>query len=152
MRKLNRTSVEVEQLRQRRAEYSKQWKKEHPEYWRKSYQKTREWTKTHWDRIVWLEKERMTKKMNELMLTGLIKCKICGYDKDWRALELDHIIPVKQGRGKLRDKCYDKAQVSNWQILCANCHAIKTFNEQSVLSSKRMRRFGWLVDYERKKG
>lgn len=63
-------------------------------------------------------------------------CLGCGVD-DFRCLQFDHIDPILRGAG---DKCkpgdmlnniyMDREGLDNVQVLCANCHAIKTFNDR----------------------
>ena len=62
-------------------------------------------------------------------------CQHCGYNKDPRALQLDHIDPdakgtthgegVNYGWGRKRIK----GELAKCQVLCANCHSIKTSEE-----------------------
>lgn len=62
------------------------------------------------------------------------KCVRCGYDSDWRALELDHIHGdgyLGRGTGSYKHwerllKTSDLKEV--FQLLCANCHKIKTYD------------------------
>lgn len=56
------------------------------------------------------------------------KCVQCGFD-DWRALQLDHIIPLSQ-TGEKRvspSQTYRDAERNpdKYQLLCANCNAVK---------------------------
>lgn len=58
------------------------------------------------------------------------KCIKCGYNKDWRALQIDHI---NGGGGKeirsLKTQVYLQIVLENkegkYQLLCANCNFIK---------------------------
>jgi 5-methylcytosine-specific restriction endonuclease McrA len=60
------------------------------------------------------------------------KCCRCGCD-DTRCLEIDHIIPVRGDRSIYGDKLYRNiisgGSTKNLQVLCANCHAIKTYED-----------------------
>lgn len=64
------------------------------------------------------------------------KCSICGYD-DHRALQIDHkknngSIERKKYTWKLRKmmlKMSQKELEENYQLLCANCHTIKTYDQ-----------------------
>lgn len=85
-----------------------------------------------------------------LKLLGVI-CKNCGYDKDWRALHIDHV----NGNGKRDRKTnsgtyYKKIKQKilkgskEYQILCANCNWIKVYENkerkfisQEILKSPR---------------
>ena len=66
------------------------------------------------------------------------KCSICGY-KDFRALEIDHIIPgsgrtdrIKHGWSywKMLNKMDLVDLLDRFQCLCSNCHSIKSYNEK----------------------
>ena len=63
-------------------------------------------------------------------------CEKCGYDEHPQALQFDHKVPVRNGKAKDRGrgnvvKCMaDLRRVllgPNIQIICANCHCIKTY-------------------------
>ncbi len=60
------------------------------------------------------------------------KCCRCGCD-DIRCLEIDHIIPVRGDRSIYGVKLYRSIvtgdSTENLQVLCANCHAIKTYED-----------------------
>ena len=57
-------------------------------------------------------------------------CSRCGF-ADRRALEVDHIIPVRLGGTPVPE---------NAQVLCANCHCIKTAAEREAIASRPRRR------------
>jgi 5-methylcytosine-specific restriction endonuclease McrA len=72
-------------------------------------------------------------------------CKTCGYTDDIRALQLDHInddgYEDRRGKGKI-GKIYryyvnklDEAK-DILQVLCANCHAIKTSISREISKKK----------------
>lgn len=59
-------------------------------------------------------------------------CKICGMDDD-RCLHIDHIVPVGKERRRsdtwqevLKSHKEARELTEEFQLLCANCHAIKT--------------------------
>jgi 5-methylcytosine-specific restriction endonuclease McrA len=59
------------------------------------------------------------------------KCLRCGCD-DMRCLEIDHIVPVRGDRSVYGVKLYRSVthgNTENLQVLCANCHAIKTYED-----------------------
>lgn len=61
------------------------------------------------------------------------KCADCGLrNEDTRFFDIDHIIPIYQSGDKRKQ--YDYTNTDNLQILCPNCHRIKTMNER-----------GWLI-------
>ena len=101
--------------------YMRQYRKNNPEYVRRDKQRR------HQIRIKLLE------------ILGGAKCCICGYDKDVRALHLDHL------KGKVGDeirlfgsvqKMYDyyyknpTIAIIKLQVLCANCNTIKQHIKQ----------------------
>lgn len=64
-------------------------------------------------------------------------CSECGED-DLRCLQLDHIIPIFRKRGEpsaakitVMDVFMDRIAVEDLQVLCANCHAKKSFNDRT---------------------
>lgn len=67
------------------------------------------------------------------------KCVACGYDADWRALQIDHILG---GGGRDRKKYKDvKAYYEHiieddtgYQLLCANCNWIKKYENHEDAS------------------
>lgn len=74
-------------------------------------------------------RKQLLKELNEFKLSS--GCKMCGYKSNVFALEIDHIIPVsekiKKRRGmRSKKELLDLINDSNIQVLCANCHSIKT--------------------------
>ena len=64
-------------------------------------------------------------------------CSQCGYKEHYAALHFDHIDPTTkhhQAKGSAFHNLWSikrlKAELRKCQILCANCHAIKTYNER----------------------
>ena len=57
-------------------------------------------------------------------------CAHCGYKEHLYALQWDHILPRKSGKKWVGPKCMAEArrlmEDPNIQVLCANCHCIKT--------------------------
>lgn len=73
----------------------------------------------------------------ELRLAAIFKmgsaCSRCGFD-DPRALEMDHIEPLNKTGGKRQATAQVYLGIlngneQNFQLLCANCHAIKSYEE-----------------------
>jgi hypothetical protein len=61
-----------------------------------------------------------------------VGCTDCGYNKDARALEFDHL-PGFTKVGTVAGLCYASwkviwAEVAKCEVVCANCHAIRTFD------------------------
>ena len=62
-------------------------------------------------------------------------CNHCGYNERWEALQWDHIVPVgskgiRPGNYMLRRLPVLFAEIRKCQILCANCHSIKTIESK----------------------
>lgn len=70
-------------------------------------------------------------------------CKICGYNAHYAGLHFDHISPVRRKKSEDRGgprmttmtKAYEMANDSNIQILCCNCHSIKTWENKDYLAA-----------------
>lgn len=67
------------------------------------------------------------------ILGGMV-CQNCGYEADWRALEIDHLFGKEKGYEPIRNLAYwlenpDQA-TEELQVLCANCHRIKTWEDR----------------------
>jgi len=68
------------------------------------------------------------------------KCIRCEYSDNINALELDHITPLRRkvvgedsGNNNYRKILNGTLDIKLFQILCANCHAIKTYEERRIL-------------------
>lgn len=63
-------------------------------------------------------------------------CNYCGYRKNWRALDMDHIDPLEKkynfSTQAHRFVSFDELheEMKKCQVLCANCHRIKTHVNQ----------------------
>ncbi|MBI2285570.1 HNH endonuclease [Candidatus Saccharibacteria bacterium] len=87
-----------------------------------------------------VERNRKLKIKNRKLLLEYLKdksCEVCGID-DPRVLEFDHINPVTKSFTIARGissllLSWEKilTEIEKCQILCANCHKIKTAQEQS---------------------
>lgn len=88
--------------------------------------------------------QELRKKMIA-MLGG--KCLMCGYDTDYRALQLDHVNGDGFKERKVFKSGYRGASIhdkfksltkdpSRYQILCANCHCIKTSESKEHLKNR----------------
>lgn len=70
-------------------------------------------------------------------------CQACG-ETDFRVLQIDHIVPLRRqiynlnGRSSIFDVVNGKIDLSTLQLLCANHHAIKTYDEDRPLFGKRL--------------
>lgn len=85
-------------------------------------------------------------RLNVLMFLGA-KCVHCGYEKDVRALELDHIYSdgyLERKKKTMKSKIYryyskNLSEVKDrLQVLCSNCNKIKQIeNKEFALSKKK---------------
>lgn len=83
-------------------------------------------------------RKRRVNKEDRIKVLDLLgnKCIDCGIT-DLRVLEVDHIEPILRGKNSgmsgsnhLKDIRLGKVKLDNLQLLCANCHRIKTYNER----------------------
>lgn len=110
-------------VRKRDAEYTAKWKQENPEYYKK-------YMKQH-------------RRDNRIALISLLghTCVYCGYDKDIRGLQVDHI---NGGGTKEEQETFNgdthamyryylkhpEEAKQKLQTLCANCNQIKRYENQ----------------------
>ncbi len=79
------------------------------------------------------KKQRYRKKAIEVM-GG--KCERCSYDENYLALQIDHVDPIlrkvknSDGQTLFRQLALGKITRKGLQLLCANCHAIKTYEDR----------------------
>lgn len=121
--------------------YQRAWRANNPERWKAIAGPARKkWRAANYP----LDREinralRYTVRREILALLGGAKCVHCGYDKDWRALQIDHC----NGGGKHDSKTsggnanlwsfrrwlqkYPEKWIGIYQVLCANCNWIKRF-------------------------
>ncbi|HZU04228.1 MAG TPA: HNH endonuclease signature motif containing protein [Ktedonobacteraceae bacterium] len=93
-----------------------EWMAAHPE-------KTRRW------------KREWVRKLRQSAIEALGgACVLCGYT-DIRALEIDHITPIRNSKNRIDNPSLFmsivRGNTENLQVLCANCHAIKTYEENA---------------------
>lgn len=84
------------------------------------------------------------RKMREFVVAYKLSkgCEICGFDKHPFALHLDHVVPqMKRNRGvagRALEVSWSQKRIeeelAKCQVLCANCHAIKTYENKDHLS------------------
>lgn len=81
----------------------------------------------------WAAKNNLEIRLKAIDMLGG-KCIRCGFD-NFRALQIDHIVPDLQGRKvhngskNARNVVSGKLNIAEVQLLCANCHWIKTYDE-----------------------
>jgi hypothetical protein len=75
------------------------------------------------------------------------KCMRCGYDDDWRALQIDHI----RGNGAMERRNGDRPHIAtfrakvianpeSYSLLCANCNQIKRIENAEHIGRRIYRR------------
>ena len=123
----------------------KQWSKEyHKQYYLKNKEKMLEQQRVRLeDPQIKAHKNKKDRERSVLYkakiyeILGGAKCVHCGYDKDSRALQLDHI----NGGGRQDRKVHHNHATKYWlayrnnpqalkdkfQVLCANCNVIKKY-------------------------
>ena len=81
-----------------------------------------------------IEDNLPTPKIALIELLGGFSCSNCHYDADWRALEIDHKMGKDHGVDPIRNIKYwlDNPDFAyeELQVLCANCHRIKTWQDR----------------------
>ena len=139
------------------AEYQREWRKknlEHCKKWKRdNYQKNKEkilkansiYQHNNLDKKREYHKKRR-REQRKIVLNhyskGQLKCKECGYDKDSRALIIDHIDnngakhrKITRGGG---EKTYNWLIQNNFpegfQILCQNCNWLKELDNRQYFS------------------
>ena len=74
-------------------------------------------------------------------------CTKCGFDADWRALQIDHVNGggVSDRRSKSWKKYFDSVltcTTGEYQLLCANCNFIKRYEKNEVLMNRAGKSIG----------
>lgn len=92
----------------------------------------REWYQRNKEKAQAYGRERFQRLRAEMVeLLGAV-CRQCGYS-DQRALEIDHVVPVRHrsgGKEWHREMSNIRANPHQYQLLCANCHTIKSKGER----------------------
>ena len=103
----------------------------------------KQWRQKHRDRVRRYDRSSKNKKLAEIWKALGAKCVRCGED-DGRVLQLDHIkadgyLERQNANGthsrnskhhKLLSSYYNGTLYERYQILCANCHCIKTWEDR----------------------
>ena len=133
-------------------EYHKQWAKKNRKklnaYSNKYYHEkklkeySKEWYHRNHDENRRKRRENNKKRRKEILAFLGDKCKRCGYDEDYRALQIDH---VNGDGGKDRKKYGHSASAlkrdvhshpEKYQLLCANCNWIKRDEQKEQYKEK----------------
>ena len=95
-----------------------------------------------------LKKRQSYRDRNRKFIKDYLKthpCSICGFD-DTRALEFDHV-DVRNKKRNISDMISGtpsietiKREIEKCQVLCANCHRIKTIERKDYLHKKNRHR------------
>jgi len=146
----------IEEKRAAKAAYQREWTKRNPEKWQAIANKARKkWRATNFERDCEINRSlRYIVRREVLDLLGGQKCAHCGYDADWRALQIDHIHGGGSKDSKTSGGNTNLWAMRNWlkknpdgwqgtyQVLCANCNRIKVFengeHSAGYTVSKRM--------------
>jgi 5-methylcytosine-specific restriction endonuclease McrA len=84
----------------------------------------------------WRAKRRIVERDGTFEKLGG-KCVVCN-NNDYRVLEIDHVKAIRrkpndgsaESGTRLRQRIHNGSRtISNLQLLCANCHTIKTYEE-----------------------
>jgi len=106
-------------------EYMKRWRNKHKELYTSYLLKNKEAKR----------RKRLAIRLEIISLLGE-KCVKCGYEKNIRALQIDHVNNdgyIERRKLKNSDRLYKhilkqvKNGSKNYQVLCANCNIIKKY-------------------------
>jgi hypothetical protein len=87
-----------------------------------------------------INRQRNTNFINRVKLK--FGCKFCGYKEHSQALQFDHINKKEkyENISILKGKCVSintlKEEMRKCQILCANCHAVKTYQNRDYIKNE----------------
>ena len=85
---------------------------------------------------LWKREQRRRAKIKAVAMLGG-SCKRCGYSTHVAALEIDHLVLKRRnlpstGGNQATKVANGKIPINEVQLLCANCHAIKTYEEDRM--------------------
>lgn len=124
------------------------------EYRKRDYVKYRErksisdYRKKHPEKIQQINKRHLAKLRMKVFEKYGFKCVRCGYDRDLRALCIDHVHGHgnKEHREIGMNKFLNKVLTDNegnYQILCANCNIIKKYENHEYY--KKIRQYPLMI-------
>jgi hypothetical protein len=99
------------------------------------HRQSREWVHNHAEQVnrnVKAHQRRRRVWLNEIKLDR--GCTDCGYKEHPEALQFDHVRGEKKfgiGTGYTRSKESVLAEIEKCEVVCANCHAVRTANRRS---------------------
>lgn len=138
---MSSTRYDTPEKRAAHAAKQRAWRAANPEKWKAIAGPAREkWKRDNREAHREAQREhRYAVRREILTMLGGLRCLHCGYDADWRALQIDHV----HGGGKhdirtnaaatnlwalrnwVKENLEDAKRV--YQVLCANCNWIKRF-------------------------
>jgi 5-methylcytosine-specific restriction endonuclease McrA len=124
-----------EERKARNCEKQKRWARNNPE---KHRAMVRRWKQDNPEKVREMRRKShairgasLREQAIELLGGQCVQC----HCKDIRCLQIDHITPLKGERRLITITFYSsivQGKRENLQILCANCHAIKTYYENGA--------------------
>lgn len=86
----------------------------------------------------WQRKLRLQNKLKVVKMLGG-QCQSCGYSLNYKALQIDHLSVQHRKRSDrnqagsvlYRKIANGKQNLEEIQLICANCHAIKTYSDRT---------------------
>lgn len=108
-----------------------------PEVRQEEARKAREYRKNNPDKMKALWSRRSQRAMRRRYWIGKYKtamgCEMCGYNQHPVALQFDHLVPHEKefaiAAVSRRTIPAVIAEIRKCRVLCANCHAIHTYNQ-----------------------
>ncbi len=131
----------IEERRKQQREHKKFKRQNDPEWYEKQLERTKKWSQENKEHLQeyyakYRQSETLKYKTAVYDLLGR-KCVKCGYKKDIRALQIDHI----NGGGRAHHRRHSnytfykdvlKDNGEGYQVLCANCNVIKKFDNNET--------------------
>ena len=109
--------------------YITNWKKKNPEY-HKTYLK--KWEVANQDKVKIYRKRRWNKKDEMIYNLKTKPCSDCGIVYHPFVMHFDHRDPSKKFKSISCMRSYSKenilAEIEKCDLVCANCHALRTYN------------------------
>lgn len=129
------------EAREKQREYNRLWRERNPNYYKRYTDSVRNRgahrKKTERNPQANIKYKQSRRLLAINMLGGC--CSKCGFS-DVRALQIDHIVPLGLVGEKRKDTTHEvltAADLTNYQLLCANCHSIKTHENKDRTSHLR---------------
>lgn len=127
----------LRQCRECDARYQRSYMAANPSYYKKEYKRRKDyvakWRDKNRDRYnanlrLWRKSTENRLRVDAMVYLGA-ECRVC-HNSDFRVLEIDHVNGGGSAERRTTNRCtmYRKilAGADGYQLLCANCHRIKT--------------------------